>query len=104
MENVTTEQLKQLQGEGKKLMVDFWAKWCGPCKMLIPRLEDLESQYPDVKFVKVDVDENMDVALELGIRGVPTVIAYVGEKQINRTSGVQSDSFYKGVLNDVLNG
>ena len=121
MENVTSEKVKQLQSEGKKVLVDYWAKWCGPCKALIPRLESIEAQYPDVTFVKVDVDENMDIelrypdvtfvkvdvdenmdsALDLGIRSVPTIIIYNGEKLISRSQGGNSESFYKDILNNL---
>ena len=93
MENVTSEKVKQLQSEGKKILVDYWAEWCGPCKALIPRLELIEPQYPNVEFVKVNVDENMDSALDLGIRSVPTVIIYDGEKLISRTQGASADTF-----------
>jgi thioredoxin 1 len=98
MENVSTEQLKQLQGNGDKLLVDFWAPWCGPCKQLIPRLESMESKYPNVKFVKLNVDENVDFALDLNIRSVPTVIVYDGEKLINRVSGVNNETVYMDIL------
>ena len=98
MENVTAEQVKQLQLEGKKLLVDYWAEWCGPCKALIPRLEVLSSQYPDVMFVKVNVDENTDSALELGIRSVPTIMIYNGEELVNRSVGANVDSVYKKIL------
>lgn len=98
MENVTGERVKQLQSEGKKLLVDYWAKWCGPCKMLIPRLELIEKEYPDIIFVKVDVDENMDYAMDLGIRSVPTVMVYNGEKIIDRSSGASDNTYYKSVL------
>lgn len=98
MENVTAEQVKQLQLEGKKLLVDYWAEWCLPCKALIPRLETLSSQYPDVTFVKVNVDENTSSALELGIRSVPTVMIYNGEELVNRSVGANVDSVYKNIL------
>jgi thioredoxin 1 len=98
MENVTPEEIKELQTNGKKILVDFWATWCGPCKQLIPRLEKIEHDYTDVVFVKVDVDENQDYALELGIRSVPTVIIYSGEELLHRSSGLQPDSVYKEVL------
>lgn len=101
MENVTSKELKQLQGDGQKILVDFWAKWCGPCKTLIPRLESMESQYPNVKFIKIDVDENSNAALELGIRSIPTVLIYDGNKQVERITGSQSDSQYKEVLNNL---
>jgi len=98
MENVTAERVDELRAEGKKLLVDYWAKWCGPCKALIPRLENLEKQYPDVTFVKVDVDENMDSALDLGIRTVPTIMIYNGEELISRSLGANNDIVYKDIL------
>ena len=101
MENVTTERFKELQLEGKKIMVDFFADWCGPCKQLIPRLEKMEKEYPNISFVKINVDDNMDTALDLGIRSVPTVIIYDGEKLINRSQGVQPEGFYKDILNNL---
>jgi thioredoxin len=99
MENITAERFKELQSEGKKLMVDFWAKWCGPCKSLIPRLEQMEKEYPNVTFVKVDVDDNMDAALDLGIRSVPTIIIYDGDKLVDRSQGAKPDTYYKEILN-----
>jgi thioredoxin 1 len=101
MENVTAEKVKQLQAEGKKVLVDYWATWCGPCRQLIPRLEKIESEYPDITFVKVDVDQNQDYAMEMGIRGVPTVMIYNGEELLHRSSGVQPDPIYKNVLNSL---
>jgi thioredoxin 1 len=101
MENVTADKVKELQSQGNKILVDYWAKWCGPCKSLIPRLEGFESQYPNVTFVKVDVDENMDAALDMGIRSVPTVIIYDGDKLVNRSQGVQPEGFYKDILNSL---
>lgn len=98
MENVNSVKLKQLQNEGKKLLVDFWAPWCGPCKSLIPRLELLESKYQNVEFVKVNVDENSDLALELNIRTVPTVIIYDGKSLVERTTGANQDIVYTKVL------
>ena len=99
MENITGEQLENLKSSGQTLLVDYWAKWCGPCKTLIPRLESLESQYPNVKFVKIDVDENTKHAQEIGIRSVPTVIVIKNNEVVHRSSGVNSDAYYKEVLN-----
>jgi thioredoxin 1 len=101
MENVSSEKVKQLQSEGKKILVDYWAKWCGPCKSLIPKLENIEKNYPDITFVKVDVDDNMDAALDMGIRSVPTILIYDGDKLINRSQGIQPDSFYKEILGNL---
>lgn len=99
MREITITELKELQKQGKKLLVDLKAKWCMPCKQLIPRLENIQKEYNDVEFVMIDVDDNQEGCVELGIRGVPTVIIYNGETTIDRTSGIQSDGYYKEVLN-----
>lgn len=99
MEDVTANQVKELQNQGEKLLVDYWAKWCGPCKTLIPRLEEIEKEYENIKFVKVDVDENQDSLVELGISSVPTVLIYNGKNLVKRLVGANPDYMYKEVLN-----
>lgn len=101
MKNVSAAEVEQMKLEGKKLLVDFWASWCGPCKVLIPRLEQLELKYPNIVFVKVDVDQNMDVAMDLGIRSVPTVMIYNGNELVNRSMGANQDSFYSKILDNL---
>jgi thioredoxin 1 len=99
MENVSSDKVKELQSQGKKVLVQYSAVWCGPCKALTPRLEKIEGEHKNVVFIKVDVDQNVDSAMELGIRSVPTVMIYDGEKLVNRSQGVQADTFYKDILN-----
>ncbi len=101
MENLTANEVYKLKSEGKKVLVDYWAKWCGPCKTLIPKLEMIEKDYPNVTFVKIDVDENQEHAVSMGIRSVPTVMIFNGDNLVDRTSGVQSDDHYKNVLNNL---
>ena len=98
MENLTISELQELQNSGKKLLVDYWAPWCGPCKMLIPRLERLESQYPDVTFVKINVDENRDHSMDVGVRSVPTVMFYDGTNKVSQMVGALADDRYTEVL------
>jgi thioredoxin 1 len=98
MENVTSAQVAQLQSEGKKLLVQYTATWCGPCKALTPRLSNLSNRYEDITFVKVDIEENMDSAVELGISTVPTVMIYDGDTLINRSVGANIDSVYIKIL------
>ena len=98
MEDISSQKLIQLQSKGDKLLVDFWAPWCGPCKHLIPRLENLESKYPNIKFVKINVDENPELAMNLDIRTVPTVMVFVGENLVSRTTGANQDIIYTNIL------
>ncbi len=101
MENVAGDVVEQLLTQDKVVLVDYFAKWCGPCKTLMPRLSALESEYPNAKFVSVDVDENTDHSMKVGIRSVPTVMIYKNGELIDRSSGANSDAFYKKILNDL---
>lgn len=101
MENVTQEFVKELQSQGKKLLIQYTAKWCGPCKSLTPKLEKIENDYPNVKFVKVDVDENRNEIIEIGIMAVPTVMVFNGSNLVDRSTGLNNDSYYKNILNEL---
>jgi thioredoxin 1 len=98
MEYVTAAQVEQLKSEGKKLLIQYTAEWCGPCKMLSPRLSNISNKYSDITFVRVDVDENMDSARELDIMTVPTVMIYDGYTLINKSLGANIDSVYTKIL------
>ncbi|KAF9935412.1 hypothetical protein FBU30_000010 [Linnemannia zychae] len=64
--------------KSKKVIVDFFAEWCGPCKVIAPKYEDLAAANPDIVFVKVDVDALGDVSSQAGIRAMPTFQTYTG--------------------------
>ena len=78
-----------LQDSGT-VLVDFWATWCGPCRMLAPILEELSGQHPELKIVKVDVDENRDLALQYGIESIPTLLVFKGGQMADRSVGLVS--------------
>lgn len=81
--------------EGGKVLVDFWAPWCGPCRAMAPTLEKFASENTDVQVIKVNVDENPDIS-ELGIKSIPTLIAYSEGSEIERLVGaVSSDKLKK---------
>ena len=80
--HLTNENFKELINE--KVLVDFYANWCGPCKMIAPELERAES---DIKVIKVDVDEFEDLAREYGVMSIPTLILFDNGKEVKRTIG-----------------
>ena len=85
------------------VLVDFWAEWCGPCKMIAPVLEEIASEYGDqLKVCKVDVDANPDLPGKFGIRGIPTLIVFKGgsavETKVGALSKTQLAEFVDGCL------
>lgn len=75
--------------ENKSVFVDFYADWCGPCKMVGPLVEELSKEETDVKFVKVNVDDNPDIAQRYGIMSIPTLIAFKNGEIAGSSLGFQ---------------
>ena len=69
------------------VVVDFWAEWCGPCKMMAPELEQAARERPRLRFVKVDTDQAQRLASRFGIRSIPTLAVFMGGREIARRSG-----------------
>lgn len=76
--------------KGKKVIVDFFATWCGPCKMLSPVLEQLSNEHDDVTFVKVDVDDCHNISKKYGIMSVPTLMKFEDGQLIDTKVGYQN--------------
>lgn len=77
-----------LQAEGK-VLVDFWAGWCGPCRMLGPVIDQLGEELTEIKVCKIDIDANQDLAGQYKVETIPTLIVFEGGKEIKRSVGVQ---------------
>ena len=84
-------------------MVDFWASWCGPCKMLSPVIESIGSQYEGKVLVgKVNVDEEPDLARRFGVMSIPTVVFLKNGQEFDRKVGVMPPQAFSGVLDTNL--
>ncbi len=70
------------------VLIDFWASWCGPCKMIAPIIEELASEYDGkMKFGKLDVDANPQISMQFGIRSIPTLLVFKGGKVVDQIVG-----------------
>ena len=101
MRILNTEEFNELIKTGTTL-VDFFADWCGPCKMLGPVLEELDSEYPDVDFAKVNVDENMELAGEYGIMSIPAVFLFRNGEVIGNFGGYRDRESVREFLDSKL--
>ena len=87
---ITNENFASLKGGNLPLVVDFWATWCGPCRMVAPIISELAEKY-DGKIVvgKCDVEENEDLAAEFGIRNIPTILFFKNGEVVDKLIGAQ---------------
>ena len=83
----------------KKVLIDFYATWCGPCKIISPVLEEVATENEDIKLVKIDVDKNEDLAYKYGITAMPTIIVIENGQEINRSVGAISKEKILELLN-----
>lgn len=79
---------KEIASAGAPVIVDFYASWCGPCKMMAPVLESIKSKYEDsIKIIKIDIDENREVASKYSIMSVPTLMFFVNGELVRKEIG-----------------
>ena len=89
--NVTSENFKEeVLSSSKTVIIDFYADWCGPCKMFAPIIEEIAAENENVKVVKINVDQAQDLAMEYQVMSIPTVVIIKDGKEINRNIGIAS--------------
>lgn len=74
----------------KTVLLDFWAVWCGPCRMLSPVVDEIAEENPQIKVGKVNVDEQMELAQKFGIMSIPTLVVFKNGKNVAASAGVKS--------------
>jgi len=82
----------------KKVLLDFWASWCGPCRMVVPIVEEIAEERPDIKVGKINVDEQPELAAQFGIMSIPTLVVIQNGKIINQAMGARPKSAILAML------
>ena len=96
MLELNSENFKKEISSEKPVLVDFWAEWCAPCRAIAPALEELEKELGDkVKFAKLNVDENTDIATEYNIASIPTLVIFKNGQEVDRLIGAAPKSKIK---------
>lgn len=102
LKHVNKEEFNELLKQDKILVVDFFAVWCGPCQMLGPVLEDLAKEMDNIEVLKIDIDEEQELAIEMGIEVVPTVMIFKNGEKKNVLQGLRGKSELIEEINKVM--
>ena len=101
--SITSENLQGLLDSGQPIVIDFWAEWCGPCRMVAPLIEELAAEYAGrVTIGKCDVDENNDLAVRFAVRNIPTILFIKGGQVVDKLVGAQSKTKLQEKIENLL--
>lgn len=99
VKEITTQEFNEkVINSAKPALVDFWASWCGPCRMLSPLVDSVSEQYDNVDFYKVNVDEEPELAQQFGIMSIPTLIMFKNGEMFDQSVGVAPEAELKAFV------
>ena len=100
---ITDANFEELENSGKPMVLDFWAEWCGPCRMVAPIIDELATEYEGrVTIGKMDVDNNNDVVAQFGIRNIPTVLFFKDGQVVDKQVGAAPKATFVAKINALL--
>ena len=88
----------EVMNSEKKVLVDFWAPWCGPCQMVLPIVEEIAAERPDIKVCKINVDENPELAKRFRVMSIPTLVVMEKGEIVSRSVGAKSKDAIEEML------
>lgn len=80
---------QEVLNSDKPVLMDFWAPWCGPCRMVVPLVEEIAKERSDIKVVKINVDEEQELAMQFGVMSIPTLVVMKSGKIVNQVTGAR---------------
>lgn len=97
--NVTKENFDKevMQAEGT-VLIDFWAAWCGPCRMIAPAVEKIAEEHPEVKVCKINIDDEQELAIKYGVMSIPTLMVVKNGEMVNTAVGLRPKEEIEALL------
>ena len=80
---------QEVLNSDKPVLMDFWAPWCGPCLMIVPLVEEIAKERSDIKVVKINVDEEQELAMQFGVMSIPTMVVMKNGRIVNQVTGAR---------------
>ena len=89
---------QEVLNSDKPVLMDFWAPWCGPCRMVVPLVEEIAKERSDIKVVKINVDEEQELAMQFGVMSIPTLVVMKNGKIVNQATGARPKAQFLAML------